>query len=72
MLMILVDEPLEMFRDACLQAAVDGETVSLRAAATAARDDTNVQTIRRVLDAAAGSSYLPRLEAQHVNLWVPA
>lgn len=67
-----MDEGLETFRDALLQCAVHGETACLRAAASACRDDVNVATVRAVLDAAAGSRYLPRLERDHTNLWVPA
>lgn len=66
-----MDEPLETFRDACLQAAVHGETEALREAASAARDAITLSTVRGVLDAAAGSRYLPRLERGLVNIWVP-
>lgn len=63
MLMLTFDVPLEIFRDACLQSATHGETEALRVSASAAR---------AVLDAASGSRYLPRLERDHTNLWVPA
>ncbi len=66
-----MDEALETFRDACLQAAVHGETEALREAASAARDGVTLTTVRGVLDAAAGSRYLPRLERDLINLWVP-
>lgn len=65
----ILNERRELFRDACQQAAVHGETALLRALAEKCRDAVTKSASRDVLDAAAGSACLPRLERDYVSLW---
>lgn len=59
----IIDERLEIFRDAVRQIAVHGETVAMRDAAEAVLDHHKVASIRSLFAAAEGSAYLQKLTA---------